>query len=86
MITKENLGLIEEAENYLRSLGFEQLRVRTHGRLARVELLKEDIILALNIREEIVKKLKSIGFGYITLDLEGFRSGSMNKILEKVGT
>ena len=85
MITKENLGLIEEAENYLRSLGFEQLRVRTHGRLARVELLKEDIIQALNLREEIVKKLKSIGFGYITLDLEGFRSGSMNKILEKVG-
>ncbi|MDD1752974.1 MAG: hypothetical protein LUQ38_07795 [Methanotrichaceae archaeon] len=69
----------------MRSLGFEQLRVRTHGRLARVELLKEDIIQALNLREEIVKKLKSIGFGYITLDLEGFRSGSMNKILEKVG-
>ncbi|HUI40294.1 MAG TPA: ATP-dependent sacrificial sulfur transferase LarE [Methanothrix sp.] len=80
-ISTENLRLVEEAEDYLKGLGFGQLRVRAHGRIARIEVLKEDRERALNLAEDIVKRLKEIGFGYIALDLEGFRSGSMNEVL-----
>ena len=80
-ITDENLGMVEEAEDYLKSLGFMQLRVRAHGRMARIELQKPDMQRALNCCDEIVKKLKDIGFKYVTLDLIGFRSGSMNEVL-----
>ena len=80
-ITDENLGMVEEAEDYLKSLGFIQLRVRAHGQMARIELQKPDMQLALNCRDEIAKKLKDIGFKYVTLDLVGFRSGSMNEVL-----
>ena len=78
-ITPENLRMVEEAEEYLKSLGFLQLRVRAHGRMARIELLKQDMARAMNCRDEIAKMLKSIGFDYVALDLEGFRSGSMNE-------
>ncbi len=80
-ITEEKLRLVEEAEEYLKSLGFGQLRVRAHGRMARIEVLKEDRERALNLGEDIAKKLKAIGFEYVALDLEGFRSGSMNEVL-----
>jgi uncharacterized protein len=80
-ITEGNLGMVEEAEEYLESLGFGQLRVRAHGRTARIELLKSDAQRALNERDEIVLRLKGIGFKYVTLDLEGFRTGSMNEVL-----
>jgi uncharacterized protein len=80
-ITEGNLGMVEEAEEYLESLGFRQLRVRTHGQTARIELLKSDAQRALNKRDEIVLRLKGIGFKYVTLDLEGFRTGSMNEVL-----
>ncbi|MCJ7445840.1 MAG: ATP-dependent sacrificial sulfur transferase LarE [Methanotrichaceae archaeon] len=85
-ITEENLRMVEEAEDYLRSLGLDQLRVRAHGHLARIEILDEDIKRISNSRQEIAKKLKAIGFEYITLDLEGFRSGRMNEILGTVET
>jgi uncharacterized protein len=80
-ITEGNLGMVEEAEEYLKRLGFGQLRVRAHGRTARIELLKSDAQRALNKRDEIVLRLKGIGFKYVTLDLEGFRTGSMNEVL-----
>ncbi len=81
MITIENLRMVELAEDYLKSLGFLQVRVRIHGKLARIELLGKDLEKALNSREEISKELRSIGFLYITMDLNGFRSGSMNEML-----
>jgi pyridinium-3,5-biscarboxylic acid mononucleotide sulfurtransferase len=80
-ITPENLAMVEEAEEYLKSLGFLQLRVRSHGRVARIELLKQDMARAIDGREEIAKTLKTIGFDYVALDLQGFRSGSMNEVL-----
>ena len=80
-ITLENLRMVEEAEEYLKSLGFLQLRVRVHGRVARIELLKQDLARAIDGRDDIAKTLKTIGFDYVALDLEGFRSGSMNEVL-----
>ncbi len=80
-ITPENLRMVEEAEEYLKSLGFLQLRVRVHGRVARIELLKQDLARAIDGRDDIAKTLKTIGFDYVALDLEGFRSGSMNEVL-----
>jgi uncharacterized protein len=80
-ITPENLAMVEEAEEYLKSLGFLQLRVRVHGRVARIELLKQDLVRAIDGSDEIAKTLKTIGFDYVALDLEGFRSGSMNEVL-----
>ncbi len=80
-ITKENLRMVEEAEDYLRSLGFCQLRVRKHGNLARIELPREDAERALAFRDDIVRGLKCLGFDFVTFDLEGFRSGSMNEVL-----
>ncbi len=80
-ITPENLRMVEEAEEYLKSLGFLQLRVRSHGRVARIELLKQDMARAMDCRDKIARMLKTIGFDYVALDLEGFRSGSMNEVL-----
>ena len=80
-ITGKNLRMVEDAEDYLKSQGFIQLRVRAHGQMARIELQKPDMCRALNCHDEITKRLKDIGFRYVTLDLEGFRSGSMNEVL-----
>jgi len=80
-ITQESLIMVERAEEYLKSRGFLQLRVRVHGRMARIELLKQDMARAIECSDEIAKTLKSIGFDYVALDLEGFRSGSMNEVL-----
>lgn len=85
-ITVENLRMVELAEDFLKGLGLLQVRVRTHGKLARVELLGKDIEKALNSRERISKELRSIGFLYVTIDLDGFRSGSMNEVLRKLQT
>jgi uncharacterized protein len=80
-ITQESLRMVEEAEEYLKSRGFLQLRVRVHGRMARIELLKQDMAKAIDGCDEMAKMLKAIGFDYVALDLEGFRSGSMNEVL-----
>ncbi len=82
-ITQESLRIVEEAEKYLKSLGFLQLLVRSHRRLARIEVPKRDMARAMNCRDEIAKTLKAIGFDYVSLDLEGFRSGSMDEDLMK---
>ena len=73
--------MVEEAEEYLKSRGFGQLRVRVHGRMARIELLKQDMTKAIDGSDEIARMLKAIGFDYAALDMQGFRSGSMNEVL-----
>jgi uncharacterized protein len=80
-ITGEKLQMVEEAEECLKGMGFGQLRVRAHGRLARIELTADELETALSCRERITKALKALGFKYVALDLEGFRSGSMNEVL-----
>lgn len=82
-ITEEKLRMVSEAEKYLRSLGLVQFRVRHHETIARIEALPEDIHILANspAREELLCKFKEIGFTYVTLDLEGYRSGSMNEVL-----
>lgn len=79
-ITAEKLKMVESAEQLLSEMGFNQYRVRIHDRLARIELLPEDIARAAQpeIREIINKKLMEYGFIYVALDLTGYRSGSMN--------
>lgn len=79
-ITAEKLKMVESAEQLLSGMGFNQYRVRIHDRLARIELLPEDIARAAQpeIREIINKKLMEYGFTYVALDLTGYRSGSMN--------
>ncbi|MFQ5714410.1 MAG: ATP-dependent sacrificial sulfur transferase LarE [Candidatus Scalinduaceae bacterium] len=82
-ITEEKLKMVSEAEKYLRSLGLRQFRVRHHETIARIEVLPEDIrfLIKPSARNELIEKFKAIGFTYITLDLEGYRSGSMNEVL-----
>lgn len=81
-VTEEALSQVERAERYLRGQGFRQLRVRHHGQVARLELEPTDFGLAVERRSDIVAALKEIGFAYITMDLAGFRSGSMNEIIK----
>lgn len=80
-ITIEALKQVEEAEEFLRSLGFKELRVRHHKDIARIEIREEDIrrMLEPEMRKTISEKLKAIGYRFIALDIEGFRSGSFNE-------
>ncbi len=82
-VSVEILGQIERGEDALRDLGFKQFRVRHHGKIARIEIAREELprAMSLSMAEELVSIFKSIGFTYVTLDLEGFRSGSMNAVL-----
>jgi len=82
-ITEEKLSMVAKAEDYLRSIGLRQFRVRHHNTIARIEIMPEDFSLLLQNgrREELIKKFKECGYKYITLDIEGFRSGSMNEVL-----
>jgi uncharacterized protein len=79
------LHQIEQAEDQLHQMGFSQVRVRYHNQIARIELETDDFSTALEKRLDISARLKALGFLYITLDLNGFRSGSMNEVLEKDG-
>lgn len=81
-ITSGKLLAIEEAEEFLTTMRFGQLRVRLQGNGARIEVPVEDMGKLLDNREALVKKFKSAGFGYITLDLEGYRSGSMDEVYD----
>ncbi|MCP5104894.1 MAG: ATP-dependent sacrificial sulfur transferase LarE [bacterium] len=80
-ITSKKLTQVEEAETFFYSLGFSQSRVRNYGDMARIEVYADEIENIVKNRQAIVAKLKGIGFSYITLDLEGYRSGSMNEVL-----
>jgi pyridinium-3,5-biscarboxylic acid mononucleotide sulfurtransferase len=86
-VTPERLDRVARAEAFLRTLGFGRLRVRDHGDLARIEVPLEDVeqLAEPAARAQIVEQLRSLGFLYVTLDLEGFRSGSMNASLLSIG-
>jgi len=80
-ITPERLARIAQAEAVLADLGFAACRVRDHGRVARIEVPPDVIDRAVALRDRLVKPIKDLGFAYVTIDLEGFRSGSMNEVL-----
>ena len=83
-VTAQRLAMIDKAERFLRETGFQPLRVRYHkGDMARIEVSTEALarFLDADFRGQVVKQLKAMGFKYVSLDLEGFRSGSMNEIL-----
>lgn len=84
-ITKEKLAMVEKAEQLLLDYGFRQVRVRIHGNLARIEVLPEqfDKLMEEKVRADVVAKLKEYGFLYVTMDLSGYRMGSMNDVLKK---
>ncbi|MHB1461429.1 MAG: ATP-dependent sacrificial sulfur transferase LarE [Armatimonadota bacterium] len=82
-LSPEILKRVDDAEIYLRSQGFSQFRVRHHGDLARVELMPQEMdrIMAPELRQNVVARLKQLGYAYVALDLTGYRTGSMNEIL-----
>ncbi len=84
-ITEEKLSMVEKAEQYLLGLGFTQFRVRVHGKAARIEVLPEEIgrFLQKETREEISSCLHSLGFLYVSLDLDGYRTGNLNRMIGK---
>ena len=82
-VTREALGVVEQGEDALRALGFRQFRVRHHGDLVRIEIAGAELARALTMEmsAEFTRIFKGLGFKFVTLDLEGFRSGSMNSLL-----
>ncbi len=86
-ITEEKLKMVDKAEQLLLDLGFSQVRVRIHGTMARIEILPKefDKLISEDIRNKITTALKSYGFTYISMDLNGYRTGSMNEVIDKTG-
>lgn len=84
-ITAEKLDMVDKAEQYIMDLGFRQVRVRIHDKIARIELLAEDMdrFMDVKIREGVYEEFKKIGFEYTALDLKGYRTGSLNENLKK---
>jgi uncharacterized protein len=82
-VTREALHVVEKGEDALRALGFKQLRVRHHGEIVRIEVAREELDRALDpaMAAQFAAIFKALGFKFVTLDLEGFRSGSMNTLL-----
>jgi uncharacterized protein len=82
-VTPEALSAVEQGEDALRRLGFRQFRVRHHGAIARIEIDRDELprALSLAMAAEFTRIFKALGFTYVTLDLEGFRSGSMNAVI-----
>jgi uncharacterized protein len=85
LITIETLGQVEQAEAALRQLGFQELRVRHHDQVARVEVPLADFPKAIEESRAIIEAIKATGYHYVALDLAGFRSGSMNEVLNSEG-
>lgn len=84
-IDEKKLGMVEQAEQILLDLGFRQVRVRMHGEMARIEVLPEELqkMTEPDVRAWVTEKFKALGFAYVTLDLTGYRTGSMNDLLEE---
>ena len=82
-VTTQALSAVEQGEEAIRQLGFRQFRVRHHGEIARIEIAKDELprAMTLEMSTEFTRIFKSLGFKFVTLDLEGFRSGSMNALL-----
>lgn len=87
VVTIEKLSAVDKAEIVLKQLGFRQVRVRHHGDVARIEIAEEEMARALNqeMARRMSRALKSLGFKYVTLDLEGYRTGSLNEAINKRG-
>lgn len=83
-ITKEKLEMVDKAEQLLFELGFHQFRVRIHNIMARIEVMPEEFekLVSENVRDQITEKFKEYGFDYVTMDLTGYRTGSMNEVLK----
>src|SRR5690349_334450 len=81
-VTRETLGQVERAEDFLREMGFRVFRVRHHGELARIEVARDEMpaLFAAGSLDSITNRFKAIGFKFVTVDLEGYRSGSMNAV------
>lgn len=86
-ITREKLSMVDRAEQLLLDMGFHQIRVRIHDKIARIEILPEEFekLIRLEVREKILSEFQSYGFTYVTMDLQGYRTGSMNETLQKEG-
>ena len=84
-ITKEKLAMVDKAEQLLLDLGFHQVRVRIHGTMARIEILPEEFpkLISDDVRNRVTAAFKSFGFTYVSMDLIGYRTGSMNEVIEK---
>ncbi len=82
-VTREKLEQVAAGEAYLRALNFEIVRVRNMGSTARIEVPPAEIMRLIGLRETVAAYFKQIGFKYVTVDLEGFRSGSLNEVLKK---
>ena len=80
-ITVEKMKRVDEAEAFLQDLGFRQVRLRVHGDLARIETVPDAFDALLSHRGEITEKWRALGFSYVTMDLTGYRTGSMNEVL-----
>lgn len=81
-INEERLSMVDRAEQLLLDLGFHQVRVRIHGKLARIETDPSEFEKLLSVREQVVSALRALGFSYATMDLTGYRTGSMNEALK----
>jgi uncharacterized protein len=83
-VTIERLSQVEKGEEALRALGFKQVRLRHHGELARIEIDPAELPRALEkeMADHIVRVIKPLGFRYVSLDLEGYRMGSLNEVLQ----
>jgi uncharacterized protein len=84
-VTPENVKTVEEGEEEIRALGFRQFRVRFHGELVRIEIAKDELVKALTpeMAQAFTAIFKNLGFHYVTIDLEGYRQGSLNSVLNK---
>ena len=84
-INAEKLKMVEKAEEFLKKTGFRQVRVRHHGDIARIEVAEEEMenLLVRNSSDSITKNIKDLGFTYVVVDLEGYRTGSMNQTLQE---
>jgi uncharacterized protein len=86
MITQEKLSMIDQAEAFIMQLGFRQVRVRQHEKLARIEVAPADLAEMIAVADTVDAKLKEIGYTYVSLDLRGYRSGSLNEVLPGGGS
>ena len=82
-ISREKLGMVDKAEQLLLDLGFRQVRVRIHGTMARIEIMPEEFekLISGEIRSQITETFRNLGFTYVTMDLTGYRTGSMNEVI-----
>jgi len=83
-ITADKLRMAEEAEAFLHGKGVNQVRVRIHGNVARIEVPKEEMHAVLDMHADVAGQLRSLGFSYVTLDLDGYRTGSMDEVIPPV--